>query len=104
MASFSDQSPGEENAVSAEDRIRAVDLRKRVFIINCRLYMIVGAASIIIGAGLLIASRVQTSNPGITHDPAMNFIAGIMIIFGLIRIAVARKQLEKVKLAKPRPS
>ena len=75
-----------------------VDLRRKVFIINCRLYMFVGAASIIIGIVIMANSRHAQSGPGIIHDPAMNFIAAIMMVFGVIRIAVARRQLAKINV------
>ena len=73
----------------------AVDLRRKVIIINCRLYMFVGTASIIIGAVLF--ANAHRSAAGISHDPSMNFIAVIMIVFGVIRIFVARKQLSRIK-------
>ena len=79
-----------------EENRRAADLRRKVFIINCRLYMFVGAASIIIGVVMIGSAHRSASGTGITHDPALNFIAAIMMVFGVIRIAVARRQLAKM--------
>ncbi len=96
MAPVFENQNGDSKTNLSDAKTRTSGIRRKVFIINCRLYMFVGAASIIIGIGMIVSSRLAPSKTGFAHDPAMNFIAAIMMIFGVIRIAVARRQLAKI--------